>query len=392
MFKHKLAFVIPWFGLTIPGGAESHCREFVTQLNRRGYPTEVLTTCVKEFASNWNRNFHKPGVAVENGITVRRFPARQGKHEIFNSLNSRLLRGERLSDAEELAFMTESVNSDELNRFLREHQAEYFYFFMPYMFGTTFWGSQSVPGRAVLIPCLHDEPYAGMNIMQRMFGQVKGIIFNSPAEQDLANRLYDLSRVQTGLLGEGVETGFHPRPDAVDVPRPFLLYVGRKDSTKNVDLLIRYFEAYRRYRCADLKLVLVGNGSVPLPDGCTDLGFVESDIKHSLMAAAFVLCQPSLNESFSKVVMEAWLCGTPVLVHAGCAVTSDHARRSQAGLCFSDYHEFEACVDYLGENPEVAGKMGELGRDYVLQNYTWDRVIDRFEGWFRLVSQSAGQG
>jgi len=111
MSRIKLAFVIPWFGFDIPGGAESHCREFVKHLSLRGYPTEILTTCVKEFASNWNEDFHRPGVVVENGITIRRFPVRRGNHQLFNPLNRRLLSGEILSDEEEMQFMSNLTES-----------------------------------------------------------------------------------------------------------------------------------------------------------------------------------------------------------------------------------------------------------------------------------------
>ncbi len=387
MSNIRLAFVIPWFGFDIPGGAESHCREFVAHLNRRGYSTEVLTTCVRELASNWNEDFHRPGSSVENGITIRRFPVKRGNHKLFNPLNRRLLAGERLSDEEELQFMSESVNSEALVRYLVAHEAEYYYFFMPYPFGTSFAGIEAVAARSVLIPCLHDEAYAHMRVMRRMFERAMGVIFNSPAEEELGRRLYDLSRVRVGLLGEGVETDVSCRAVCRPVSEPFVLYVGRKDSTKNVDLLLSYFREYRQNRRRDVALVLAGPGSLPLPEGCVDLGFVDRERKHALMTQALVLCQPSVNESFSKVMMEAWLCRTPALVYDRCRVTADHARRSKGGLSFADYYEFEACVDFLLENPAVRAGMGETGRDYVLANYTWDIVLDRFETWFSSIRE-----
>ncbi|MBI4446621.1 MAG: glycosyltransferase [Acidobacteria bacterium] len=378
----KLAFVIPWFGLDIPGGAESHCREMVFHLNGRGFPTEVLTTCVKEFASNWNRNYHAPGAYREGGITVRRFGVRPGNHEVFNALNRRLLRGEELTVQEELQFMREIVNSDELLRFIETHARDYFFFFMPYMFGTTFWGSQVCPDRSFLIPCLHDEPYARMTLMRLMFEKIRAILFNSPAEKALAESLFDLSQVSSIVMGEGLEVGFNISPERCPLEYPFIIYAGRKDQTKNVDLLVRSFEVYKQQCPSDLRLVLIGSGKLPLTGDCIDLGFVDTEEKNTLLSAARLLCQPSVHESFSKSIMESWLFARPVLVHGDCDVTRDHVQRSQGGLYFTDYYQFEAALDYLVQNEDEAAEMGQRGRHYVLQNYTWDKVLGRFEQWF----------
>ena len=41
-------------------------------------------------------------------------------------------------------------------------------------------------------------------------------------------------------------------------------------------------------------------------------------------------------ESFSIVIMESWLCGTPILVNAHCPVTVEHCQNSQGGLFFKE--------------------------------------------------------
>ena len=82
----KVAFVIPWYG-NIPGGAESECRETVLHLADSGVEVEVLTTCVKEFLSDWSDNFYKEGMYHEDGILVRRFPVRKRNTALFNEIN-----------------------------------------------------------------------------------------------------------------------------------------------------------------------------------------------------------------------------------------------------------------------------------------------------------------
>ena len=66
-----IAFVIPWFGFDIPGGAEMELKGLVSHLHDAGVKVEILTTCVKEFTSSWSVNHYKQKAYVENGITVR---------------------------------------------------------------------------------------------------------------------------------------------------------------------------------------------------------------------------------------------------------------------------------------------------------------------------------
>ena len=59
--RKKIGFVIPWYSEKIPGGAEMALRGITTHLNEMGVSLEILTTCVKEFSSDWNKNYFKEG-------------------------------------------------------------------------------------------------------------------------------------------------------------------------------------------------------------------------------------------------------------------------------------------------------------------------------------------
>jgi glycosyltransferase involved in cell wall biosynthesis len=159
------------------------------------------------------------------------------------------------------------------------------------------------------------------------------------------------------------------------------MYAGRKTPGKNVPLLITYFCRYRRRRDTPLQLVLIGGGQLPIPPDCRravhDLGFVPEQDKHDAYAAAAVFCQPSVHESFSIVLMEAWVQRAAALVNARCDVTRDHCQRGQGGLYFNGYQEFEAALDLLLSDEGLRRKLGERGRRYVEQNFSWERVTRR---------------
>lgn len=393
----KIGFVIPWYGEDIPGGAEMELREVATHLQRAGMDVEILTTCVREFSADWNENYYSAGTAVVEDIAVRRFPVRRRDTAAFDRVNRRLMEEQHLSLQEEKTFVEEMVNSPQLYEYLKDASNDYaLYVFIPYMFGTTYYGMQACPEKSVLIPCFHDEAYLYLRLFRQAYIQARGIIYNAMPEMELANKVYDFTTTEQICMGIGMDTNICANADAFRkayrIQKPFLFYAGRKDAGKNVHTLLRYFAEYKqRHGDSDLQLVLIGGGSIEIPasvrDDVYDLGFVSRQDKYDAMAAAELLCQPSHNESFSLVIMESWLCGRPVLVHSQCAVTRDFARRANGGLYFRNYFEFEGCVQYILTHPEQARTMGQNGGTFVRENFDWDVIVEKYRAFFAKLTE-----
>jgi len=391
--RDTLAFVVPWYGPDIPGGAEAECRATARALRSRGVPVEILTTCARDHASPW-ADHHPEGVTEEDGFVVRRFKVRPRDPERYGRLQWRLTAGGTLTSFEEEDFVRESVNSNDLCAYLGAERDRYWYAFIPYCFGTTWEGALVAPERSLLIACLHDEPFAHLKWTRRVLRAVRAACFHVPAERGLAERLAGADPERFHLVGEGVDPP--PPGDAARFRRthrvhdPFVLYAGRKAAEKNTPLLVEYFARYKlTHPQSRLKLVLIGSGGVRIPGRLSadilDLGFVMPQDKADAYAATLALCQPSLLESFSLVMMEAWLAGAPSLVHERCAVTRDHCLASNGGLFFEDYFEFVEALDLLARDGALCQRMGEAGRAYVLANYTWDRVTDNYLAVLRGV-------
>ncbi len=396
----KIGFVIPWYSEKIPGGAEMELRGLTTHLHQSGVEIEILTTCVKEFASDWNVNHFKSGVEIIHGFPVRRFKVRKRNTSAFDEVNYKLMNGFPVTKDEEMTYISESVSSSDLYKYMKEHSDDYSLFvFIPYMFGTTYYGMQVCPEKTVLIPCFHDEPYVYMDVFKPVFENIAGIIYHAKPEYDLANKVFDLKRVSQAILGEGVYTELEAFPDKFrekfGVEGDFIIYAGRKDKGKNVHVLVRYFEEYLKRRRPDLKLVLIGGGEIELPsrlvsDGkIVDLGFVDVQDKYNAEAAATLLCQPSQFESFSLVIMESWLCSRPVMVNGQCEVTRHFASASNGGLYFDNYFEFEGCLDYILAHPDVADAMGKNGREFVISKFAWDVIVEAYMKFFGEIADKA---
>lgn len=393
MEKKTIALVIPWYGDSIRGGAEMECNSLAHSLSAAGYPVEVFTTCVKDAACDRGKNTMAPGLYMESGIPVRRFLVREERDvEKYDCANLRIYRNEPFTSEDEEIYFREDINSDEMYAYIAKNKENYRAFiFIPYMYGITYNGSSYCMEKSVLIPCLHDESYAYMQVLKKKMNEFRGIVFNAEPERELAKKLYGLEGVYTELVGVGIDTDWYKavNPEAFrrkyGIQDEFILYAGRKDAGKKADELIRFFLQYKRDTKYDqLKLVLIGGGELPVlvPEiyrsEVIDLGFVSAEDKHNAFAACTVFCNPSYFESFSIVIMEAWLAKRAVLVSAHCAVTTDFVRKANAGLWYADYREFRECLQYLFDHREVIRLMGENGCRYVLNHFEHGKVAEKY--------------
>lgn len=392
--SRRIAFVSPWYGERVPGGAEMELREIVNRLSQAGVDVEVLTTRVRQFGASWSKDYYPRCTEMISGIPVTRFSVKWRNAGKFNDINEKVIKGQPVSAEEELAFCEEMVNSSELYEYIHNHYYEYDLFvFIPYMFGTTFYGMKAAHGKAVLIPCLHEEPYAHMHIIKSMFESAAGVIYNAYPEYELANRLYKLDNSVQEVIGISMNTNLEYLADRFrekyHILSPFILYAGRKDAGKGIDQLITFFEEYRKKSPSDIKLVLIGGGTVsvskPLKKDVIDLGFVDTQDKYDACAAALCLCQMSEHESFSLVIMESWLCGRPVIVSKRCAVTNDFVERFHGGYAVESAEEFCEAVDKLIQDPEMAAKMGQNGRNHVAEAFNRDVVTRKYIRFFDTV-------
>lgn len=389
-----IAFVCPWFGENIPGGAEMELRGLTTHLAASGMDLEILTTCVEKFSSDWNVDYYKAGIDTVCGLKVRRFPVRKRDVKKFDAVNYKFMNNLPVSEADEKIYMQEMVNSPALYDYIRDNKDKYaLYVYIPYMFGTTYEGAAQCLDKTVLIPCLHDESYAYMKLFAKRYSQVAGMIFHSKPEYELAERLYGDGYAGV-VLGEGVDTGLSYDPERFrkkyGVKDPFILYAGRKEEGKNVHTLLKYFAQYKKDNHNDLKLVLVGGGQIAIPDSIKgdvcDLGFVSLQDKTDAESAALLLCNPSKFESFSLVIMESWLCKRPVIVYGGCEVTRNFVSESNGGLYFNGYYEFMGAVNYIMSHPDVADIMGNNGYEYVNNEFAWDVIVRKYTDYFQKLA------
>lgn len=383
----RVAFICP--RLHEPGtvgGAETLIYSLAVDAVSLGHRVEFLTTCAKNHFT-WANELPE-GSFERDGMTVRRFPVNAGRDvESFQRLQGEICRGQTLSPDEEDTWLRQSVNADMLIAYLKDHAGDYDRAVAgPYLFGLVEAAAMAVPDKMLLVPCLHDEPFARVGRIGDMFRAVRGFLFNTEPEQRLAHRLFDIHPRMEAVVAMGIEP-FTADPDAfakrTGITGDYVVYSGRREPLKGTPILVDYLDCFRQRTGRDVKLVMTGSGPVDIPAGLVphfhDLGFVSEQEKREAMAGAVAFCHPSVNESLSIVILEAWLAGTPALVHAKGEVLRWQCESSNGGFWFANYPEFEAMLLFYLDHPEIAAKMAEQGRAYTIGKYAPDAVRRRFD-------------
>jgi len=257
-----------------------------------------------------------------------------------------------------------------------------------YLYWTTWAALNTLRGLVPLVlhPTVHDEPPLRLSLFDEVFHAPDAFALSTPEEIDLIRARFHIDPPRE-VVGIGVEVG------AADPARfraayglgtrPYLLYVGRIDEGKGALALVDFFIAYKdRHPADDLVLVLVGDALLQIPerDDIVVTGFVDYQSRDDALAGALALAQPSFFESFSMILTEAFAFGRPALVQGRCKVLGGHAQRSNAAIPYESFAEFECALEMLRANPALSDAMGAAGKAYVEREYTWEVVLDRYEG------------
>jgi glycosyltransferase involved in cell wall biosynthesis len=385
--KGRLGFVPARYGDGVVGGAEAVLREMAHGLAQRGWEIDVLTTCARDHFT-WE-NVFDPGVeTVADGVTVRRFPTvistARAERAQFNAAISA---GAPLPMSEQERWMNDDLRLPEMFHYLLDHSDEYrALVFAPYLFWPAFACGQVAPDRTILMPCLHDEPEAYLDIFHPVFSGSRGLWFLSDPECELARSIHP-RLTDYEVIGSGLDVPAQYDPDGFrarhGIEGPFVMYAGRREGGKNWEVMLDAFARAVVNGGLPLSLVTMGHGEVVPPpeiaDRVFDLGYVSEAERNDAYAAAAAYIQPSAFESFSRTMMEAWLAGTLVIAAGASAVNRWHCDRSGAGLVYDDDDEFEECLRFVAEAPEAAAGIAVAGRQYVLDHYTWPPVLDAVE-------------
>jgi glycosyltransferase involved in cell wall biosynthesis len=390
----KVAFVVPRYGIEVLGGAELGARMIAEHIVvQPGWQVEVFTTCARD-STTWADEL-AAGTEHVNGVPVHRFASASGRDPGFERLSDRVMTqpwAASPADEEHWIELQGPVCPDALDA-AEASDADVVVFY-PYLYWPTVHGVRRLGARAVLQPATHDEAPARLPLFREVFTRPGGLIFHTPEEQELTERLFPrVAGRPQAVLGLGVDDGAGDEAAARAAlgvgDRPYLLCIGRVDDGKGAALLARWFTAYKRRHPGPLALVFAGQvvDAPPPHDDVVLAGPVSEETKWGALRGAEALVSPSHNESFSLVLLEAWAAGAPVIVNGACPATTGHARRSGGGLWFTGYGSFEVALDRILQDRGLRDTMAAAGLAYVDRYYRWPLLTARYTDFLTSVAQ-----
>ncbi len=164
-----------------------------------------------------------------------------------------------------------------------------------------------------------------------------------------------------------------------------VIYVGRGDRQKNLLNLMKAIK-YLREKGRKISIVMIGK--------CRENPEIKKIIKKEKLGAEllgnvpnyelpqylnqsrlFIL--PSRYEGHPKVLLEAMSCGLPCIGTDVQGIKDDITHLENGYLCGTDFKSIANAIDDVLEDKNLQKKMGKKARNYILRNYSLDRILKK---------------
>jgi glycogen(starch) synthase len=189
---------------------------------------------------------------------------------------------------------------------------------------------------------------------------------------------------------------------STDPPR--LLCVGRLEPEKGYDLALRAFaKIHKRFPTA--RLTIAGDGAekenlsrqideLNLTGQVELTGWISPDETFTLLDKATLIIIPSRREGFSLVAVEAASMARPVI---GTRVGGlpEVVLHGKTGLLVAseDGDALAQAIAFLLDHPQTAAEMGEAGRRWVAEKFSWERYVNAYDALYqKLISKKDPAG
>jgi glycosyltransferase involved in cell wall biosynthesis len=375
---HVLANISPRFG-----GPARVCRELSEELVRRGVENTIFTT---------NLDYPKgilsvptDGPVLENGVLIYYFPV----------------------SFRPLVFSTSMAHAiwDEMDKFDVVHIHGI------YRFPQTFagWYARKIGKPYIIRPHGSLDPYLYFQKRNKWFKRIYEYLFelkNLNCASKIHYTTIDELKL-TSFLGleekgfvipNGINVsrfaslpkrGFFRNKYGIDPKTPMILFLGRINFKKGLDLLIPAFSLLRE-KLPNALLAIAGPDNdgfglqvhkwvneSNLEKAVIFTGMLDSEEVLTAYVDADVFVLPSYSENFGIAVIEAMACGCPVVISDKVNIWNDVSKSRGGVVVRCSVDDLLGGLEQVLNNREEALQMGLAGRDYTLKNYSWKSIAEQ---------------
>lgn len=235
--------------------------------------------------------------------------------------------------------------------------------------------------------------YVGKALIRLQLGRFDRVVALSRFTEEIALK-FGFRRKQVVKIPNGVDPGEFDRVEPLDLEGdPVLLYAGRLDRIKGVDLLLRaYREIVEEYPSS--KLYIVGDGSeygrlaslakdIGVYDRVVFTGFIDSiRVVHRYIKSADIFILPSYRENFSIALLEAMAAKTPLVVSDNDGNRDVLDVGEAMFFKNGDWRDLREKLSILIGDEGMRRKIAEKARSRVMREYNWDNIVSKYEELF----------
>jgi L-malate glycosyltransferase len=199
------------------------------------------------------------------------------------------------------------------------------------------------------------------------------------------------------VIPYGVDTQrFVPAAEGSLSDSPSVLFLANLQAGKGIYTLLEAFETVAA-AVPQCRLDIAGEGpeaggvrgkiaAMPSRARIRMVGAVSRDRVAEVMRSCTVYCLPSHGEPFGLTALEAMACGKPVVATdaGGLAYVVD-APRGGSKVPVGDAGALARALTEILSSPSLAEAMGRHNRRVAVEQYDWERVIDRLEETYARV-------
>jgi len=226
-------------------------------------------------------------------------------------------------------------------------------------------------------------------IVKNIFNKASLIHTITPQESDSIKGLFP--KLNTFEIPNLIDSNLIKTPLQTEpsFQEKYILYLGRLDPKKGLDILI---QAFSKLKTKNIKLKIAGKinnykktlenliDSLPIEESSIEfLGMVTGKKKYQLYQNAFVFVAPSYSEVIGMVNLEAALLKTPVITTYQTGL--DLSWNENGGKLINPTTEelTNALNTFLSISQEERINLGNKLHNFVLKKYSWENRINDWE-------------
>ncbi|MCK4836401.1 MAG: glycosyltransferase family 4 protein, partial [Candidatus Aminicenantes bacterium] len=376
----KVGIVVQRYGAEVVGGAEVLARNVAERLNSNGFDVTVFTTTACDYIT-WSNYFH-PGESILKGVIIKRYKVEKPRDiKKFNAYSEEFFASDSGDRDEQQWILKQGPVAPDLIDALRDEQKDHDVFlFFTYLYYTTVHGLKVITRPTILFPTAHDEPPIYLKLMRDVFHKPDALFFLTAAELNFVRKQFNpvnkMELVRTGIDIDYKKT-VAPFREIYMIYTPYILYAGRLEKGKGLELVFQAFQELKKTCLIDLILIGKQLMDIPRTEGIRYLGYISENEKMSAFENAVISVQPSSLESLSITTLESFSQKTPVLVNRQSAVLEEHVKLSGGGLSYESVEEFIEQFKKIYYHPQFREKCGQKGYEYLIKYYSWNGVMKK---------------